>query len=131
MKINWLWDTRLTEARVAKILQDESDPRFYIYAEKLFSRVSDPNIAFKYMPKDKLGKSYGLKDWTLNNYIDVAHELGWVSQPVKDISVVLRDYRNFIHPHKEYTMKLNLHPDDAAMLWDVCKSIARQILTIK
>lgn len=52
MKINWLWDTRLTEARVAKILKNENDPRFYIYAEKLFSRVSDPQIAFKYLSKE-------------------------------------------------------------------------------
>ena len=51
MKINWLWDTRLTEARARKILKNEKDPRFYIYAEKLFSRISDPKIAFKYLPK--------------------------------------------------------------------------------
>jgi len=52
MKINWLWDTRLSEARVKKILKNEHDPRFYIYAEKLFSRVSDPKIVFGYIPKD-------------------------------------------------------------------------------
>ena len=51
MKINWLWDTRLNETRVKKILKDQNDPRFYIYAEKLFSRVSDPKIAFEFMPK--------------------------------------------------------------------------------
>lgn len=52
MKINWLWDTRLSEARVKRILKNEHDPRFYIYAEKLFSRVSDPKIAFGYIPKE-------------------------------------------------------------------------------
>lgn len=52
MKINWLWDTRLPETRVKRILKNEKDPRFYIYAEKLFSRVSDPKIAFKYVPKN-------------------------------------------------------------------------------
>ena len=52
MKINWLWDTRLTETRVKKILQNEKDPRFYIYAEKLFSRVNDPNSAFNYVSKE-------------------------------------------------------------------------------
>jgi len=52
MKINWLWDTRLTEARVKRILQNEKDPRFYIYAEKLFSRVDDPKDAFRYVSKD-------------------------------------------------------------------------------
>jgi DNA-binding XRE family transcriptional regulator len=52
MKINWLWDARLSEARVKKILEDENNPRFYIYAEKLFSRVSDARTAFSYIPKE-------------------------------------------------------------------------------
>jgi len=52
MKTNWLWDTRLSETRVKEILKDESNPRFYIYAEKLFSRISDSQIAFSYIPKE-------------------------------------------------------------------------------
>lgn len=52
MKTNWLWDTRLSETRVKKILEDERNPRFYIYAEKLFSRVSNPQTAFSYIPKE-------------------------------------------------------------------------------
>ena len=52
MKTNWLWDTRLTDTRVKKILKDERNPRFYIYAEKLFSRISDPQLAFSYIPKE-------------------------------------------------------------------------------
>lgn len=52
MKAHWLWDTRLSETRVKKILKNENDPRFYIYAEKLFSRVRNPKIAFRYVPKE-------------------------------------------------------------------------------
>ena len=51
MKINWLWDTRLNERDVKQILHDEENPRFYIYATKLFSRISDPHVAFEYMNK--------------------------------------------------------------------------------
>lgn len=47
MKINWLWDTRLTEKQVKRILKNPSNPRFYIYAEKLLSRTSDPDIALE------------------------------------------------------------------------------------
>lgn len=83
----------------------------------------------KASPKDKSGKSLNLKEWTLNNYIDVAHEIGWISQTAKDVSIILRDYRNYIHPHREYTEKVKLSPDDAVILWDVCKSISRQILS--
>jgi len=46
MKINWLWDSRLSDTAAKKILKDENHPKFDIYAEKLFSRVSDPKIVF-------------------------------------------------------------------------------------
>jgi DNA-binding XRE family transcriptional regulator len=51
VKINWLWDTRLSQRRVKQILKDEGNPRFYIYAEKLFSRTQDPKTAFAFIPK--------------------------------------------------------------------------------
>ena len=51
MKIHWLWDTRLNETRVKNILKNSNDPRFYIYAEKLFSRVKNPKVVFKYISK--------------------------------------------------------------------------------
>ena len=51
MKINWLWDSRLSEAEARKILKDAGHPRFDIYAEKLFSRISDPRMAFGIIDK--------------------------------------------------------------------------------
>ena len=51
MKVNWLWDSRLDENEVRRILKDESHPKFDIYAEKLFSRVGDPKIAFAIVDK--------------------------------------------------------------------------------
>lgn len=51
MKTNWLWDSRLGEKEVRKILKDENHPRFDIYAERLFSRVSDPKMAFNIIDK--------------------------------------------------------------------------------
>jgi len=69
-----------------------------------------------------------LREWTLSNYIDVAHELGWISDTYKDVGAILRDYRNYIHPYKEYQHKKRLTPDDAKMLWEICKTIFRQIL---
>lgn len=88
-------------------------------------------FAAKSIPKDKsTGKALNLKEWTLNTYIDVAKEMGWITQTGKDISIVLRDYRNFIHPQKEYSEKVSVSSDDATMLWEVCKSISRQILSV-
>lgn len=100
---------------LARVLRDEANKA------KIFGAKS--------APKDKSGKLLNLKEWTLNNYLDVAHEINWISQTAKDVSVILRDYRNYIHPHKEYTEKIKLSPDDAIILWEVCKSISRQILS--
>lgn len=46
MKVNWLWDSHLSEAEVRKIVKDENNPKFNIYAQKLFSRLNDPKVAF-------------------------------------------------------------------------------------
>jgi hypothetical protein len=80
-------------------------------------------------PRDRNGKTLHLNAWTLLNYIGVAHELKWITQPVKDISEVLRDYRNYIHPKKQHLEKMSLSPEDGKILWEITKSIARQVLT--
>jgi len=51
MKTNWLWDSRLEEGEAKKILKDMNHPKFDIYAEKLFSRVSDPKMVFSIVDK--------------------------------------------------------------------------------
>jgi hypothetical protein len=88
------------------------------------SRVFKANKA----PKDLKGSTRSLKDWTLSDYIKVSHELRWISVPVKDVGEVLRDYRNYIHPYKQFIQDLNLSSDDASLFWDVTKNITRQII---
>jgi len=82
-------------------------------------------------PKDKQNSTLPLKDWTLQHFIDVAREMGWISQTVKDIGVVLRDYRNYIHPHREHSHGISLAPGDAAILWEISKTISREVLKSK
>jgi hypothetical protein len=80
-------------------------------------------------PKEgKTGTTLPLKEWGLKNYIDVAHELKWITTAAKDIGVVLRDYRNYIHPQKELSHGISLAAGDAEMLWNVAKSVTLQIL---
>lgn len=79
-------------------------------------------------PKDRLGKTLPLKDWTLQDYIGVAHELKWITVAAKDVGVVLRDYRNYIHPQKELSHGVSLTTPDAVILWEIGKSISRQLL---
>lgn len=79
-------------------------------------------------PKDSQGKTKQLKEWMLSDYINVAHEMKWVSVSVRDVGEVLRDYRNYIHPYKQLSHNVHLTPDDAQLFWEVCKNITRQVM---
>jgi hypothetical protein len=46
-------------------------------------------------PKDRQNNPLSLRKWTLQD-IGVAHELKWITVAAKDVSVVLRHYRNYI-----------------------------------
>ena len=79
-------------------------------------------------PRDKAGKTLPLKEWTLRNYIDVGHELKWISRSGKDVGAVVRDYRNYIHPAKELSHGISITPGDSQMLWAVFASLSEQLL---
>lgn len=100
----------------------------------LLARVNgSPNkqgvFTAKTAPRDKTGKTLTLPDWKLVHMVDVAHELGWISKSAKDVGHVLRDFRNYIHPHKEHTDGVTISGDDASMFWEVTKAISRQVLS--
>lgn len=100
----------------------------------LLSRVNkeqDKSKLFscKSAPLDKkTGKAAPLQKWTLQHFIEIAHEVGWIRQSARDVSVVLRDYRNYIHPAKELSHGVRVNSDDSAMFWLVFQSLADQIL---
>jgi len=52
----------------------------------------------KSAPKDKAGKVRQFHEWSLAQFIDVAHETGFLKRDVKQFSHELRDFRNYIHP---------------------------------
>jgi hypothetical protein len=76
-------------------------------------------------------KPLELRQWTLASYIDIGHDLKWISRSAKDIAVVLRDYRNYVHPEKERSHGIVLALDDAAILWEVTKTLSRELLAMK
>ena len=82
----------------------------------------------KTAPKDDQGKTHQLKEWTLRDYIEVAHEVGWIAHSAKDVSVVLRDWRNYIHPQKELSHNVDINDRETAVLWTVFVAIARELL---
>ena len=77
MKINWLWDSHLSEAEVRKIVKDENNPKFNIYVQKLFSRVNDPKIAFDIIDEITFGESGWGSDDLTSYYNDAKTKLGW------------------------------------------------------
>ena len=82
------------------------------------NKMTDKSAVFtsKCAPKDKTtGKTRPLQEWTLNSYIDVAHDLGWIGKASRDIGIVLRDYRNFIHPEKELSQGVSVSEQDCRM----------------
>jgi hypothetical protein len=87
-----------------------------------------PVFTSKCAPKDKTGKTRPLQEWTLNSYIDVAHDLGWIGKASRDIGVVLRDYRNFIHPEKELTQGVSVGEADCRMFGVILVALADQII---
>jgi len=59
----------------------------------------------KNAPKTKDGKVKFFRDWSFNQMIEVGHELNWLNYDVKSFSHALRDYRNLIHPEKQFELE--------------------------
>ena len=98
------------------------------------NKLNDKSVLFKARttPVDsKTKKALELRHWTLAPYIDVGHELKWISQSGKDVALILRDYRNYAHPEKERAHGIILTTDDAAMLWEIVKNLSRELLAMK
>lgn len=100
----------------------------------LLARINgSPNKAAVFVaksaPRDKAtGITLTLPDWKLVHMVQVAHELTWITKSAKDVGNVLREFRNYIHPHKEYTDGVSILDEDARMFWEVTKSICRHVL---
>ena len=100
------------------------------YATELLRISPNKPAVFKSKaaPHDKAGKTLALPEWKLVHMVEVAHEFGWITKSAKDVGHVLRDFRNYIHPHKEYTDGVLISHEDACMFWEVSKVISRQVL---
>ena len=56
------------------------------------------------------GKVKQFHEWTLSEFIDVAHDLGLLKPDVQKFSHGLRDFRNYIHPYQQ--MASGFRPDE-------------------
>lgn len=74
-------------------------------------------------PKNReTGKVLPFYNWTLSNFIDVAHSIGILGLDVKKFSHSLRDFRNYIHPYEQMSSGFNPDIDTAKISWQVLKA---------
>ena len=73
------------------------------------------------------GKVKRFNDWHLSDFIDTAHEIGLLEHDVKALSHQLRDFRNYIHPHKQ--IESGFRPDEhtATICFQVLKAALASI----
>jgi len=77
----------------------------------------------KASPKDKsTGKVLAFHLWSLNDLINVSHEIGVLGLDVKQFSHALRDFRNYIHPYEQWRTGFNPDKDTALICWQVLKA---------
>lgn len=82
----------------------------------------------KSAPKDKNRNVRPYSEWSLAHLIELSSELDWITKPTRDISAVLKEYRNFIHPHREHAAEVKISAGDSKLFWAVSKEIVRQII---
>lgn len=75
----------------------------------------------------KDGKIKHFADWTLNDMIDVAHEIGWIQLDVKKFSHALRDFRNIIHPYQQLADRTYPDLDTCKISWMVVQAACNDI----
>ena len=74
-------------------------------------------------PKDKNTQQVlQFNNWTLSNFIDVSHKLGFLGLDVKKYSHSLRDFRNYIHPYEQMSSNFNPDIETAKISWQVLKA---------
>lgn len=78
-------------------------------------------------PKDKEGSIRKFQDWTLNNFIDVASEIGFLRRDVKKFSHAVRDFRNYIHPYSQMASRFSPDKHTAMICFQVLKAAISQI----
>ncbi|PKO12640.1 MAG: hypothetical protein CVU39_22695 [Chloroflexi bacterium HGW-Chloroflexi-10] len=76
----------------------------------------------EFSPK-KDGRPKEYSEWTLENMVNVCHNCRWINKDAKSFSDGLKEYRNFVHPWKQFNNNLDM-PNE-----NTCK-LSREIVEI-
>lgn len=93
----------------------------------LAMRYSELFNKAKSAPKDKNQKVLPYSSWTLHNFIDVAAELGFLKEDIKEFGHVLRGFRNYVHPNVQLKHGFIPSMHTAKLCFQVLKSAIFEI----
>ena len=82
-------------------------------------------------PKNSYNKVKQFHEWTLNDFINVAYELGFLKEDVKKFSHSLRDFRNYIHPFQQVSSRFSPDEHTARISWQVLRAAIFQLSQAK
>lgn len=78
-------------------------------------------------PKNREGRVKKFYDWSLEDFINVAYNTGYISLDMKKFSSSLRDFRNYIHPQEQVKFIFNPDKHTAAITMQVLKAAIADI----
>lgn len=79
-------------------------------------------------PKRRHGGQVPLHEWTLNAFIDVSADLGWISLDRKRFSHALRDSRNVVHPWYQVRSRVSFDRGTCDLCWQVLRVSAQDLV---
>jgi len=68
------------------------------------------------------GKPKPFQQWSLAQFIDVSHELGFLGEDIKKFGHNLRDFRNYIHPYQQLCSRFSPDVHTAKICLQVLKA---------
>ncbi|MBX7554383.1 hypothetical protein K1Y78_42210 [Streptomyces sp. tea 10] len=117
----------ITEPRMAALLQrrlDEARTCFangaHVAAIIMLGSLLEGVLLAVIQERDAtlLGRG-GPRNARLQDLIDTCHTARWIDADTKDFSHALRDYRNFVHPHREFREAYTPDRDTLNVSWYV------------
>lgn len=89
-------------------------------------RNADQFLGAKAAPMYK-GGVIDIEAWKLNDLINVAYELDFVTKNIKDFSHSLRKFRNYIHPRQQASENFSPNEDTAKICFQVLKAAITEL----
>lgn len=104
--MNWLWERKIKEEEVKKILKNPSHPKFLDYSSLLLSRTNEPSIVFKkYLKPEIFYKNWRrIKKYMRKNKWNYTRIIFWdaiyekIREKFKEKGIILKMEKEEVDP---------------------------------